>query len=150
MPQLPEANQFRRDTLANLAASCAEITRGIFFAALIGWAVAKTKLRELSRPMLALIQRLRIDGKLTEEGARWSVVCVVALLSESNVSKSIEPAPGEPKTECPICVQPVEQEMDKCVHCKLPKAIWNDERLTEAHRKSQLKPIEPAKLNTNH
>jgi hypothetical protein len=131
---LPDAHQFTRDVLANLAASCAEIAIGTFFAALVGWAISKTKLRELSRPVLALIQRLRIDGKLTEEGARRSVVCAVALLSESNVSKSIEPGSGDPNTECPICTQLVEQEMDKCVHCQLPKTIWNDERLTEVHR----------------
>ncbi len=131
--KLPDAHQFRRDALANLAASCAEIAIGTFFAALVGRSVAKIKLRELSRPILALIQRLQIDGKLSPEGARRSVVCAVALLSESNVRKSIEPGAGEPHTQCPICTQLVEQEMDKCIHCELPKTIWNDAAFVKSH-----------------
>jgi len=132
---LSDAHQFRRDALANLAASCAEIAIGTFFAALVGWAVAKTKLREISRPVLALIQRLRIDGKLQPEAARRSVVCAVALISETNVSKEIEARAGNATTDCPICAQDVEQEMDRCLHCQLPKTIWRDDKLLEVHLK---------------
>ncbi len=134
--RIATAHGFQKDFLVNVAAGLVEIAIGTALAAVATWAVAKNKLRELSRPVLALIQRLRIDGRLTEEAARRSVVCAVALLSESNVSKEIRPGPDEPNTDCPICAQPVAERMNKCIYCQLPKAIWSDAELVEVHQRN--------------
>jgi hypothetical protein len=134
--RIATAHGFQKDFLVNVAAGLVEIAIGTALAAVATWAVAKNKLRQLSRPVLALIQRLRIDGKLTEEGARRSVVCAVALLSESNVSKEIQPDLDKPNTDCPICTQQVTEQMNQCFYCQLPKTIWNDAELVQVHQKN--------------
>jgi hypothetical protein len=125
----------QRDFLINMAAGLVEIAIGTALTVLLAFLVAKSKFLQLSRPVLELIQRLRIDGRLSPEGARRSVVFAVALLSESNVSKSIlsKPTSGA-RNDCPICSKRVKEMMNRCSFCKLPKTIWNDKKLVVVHR----------------
>ncbi len=124
-----------RDFLINVAAGLVEISIGTALTAALALLVAKSKFIHLSRPTLNLIQRLRIDGRLTREGARRSVVFAVALLSEGNVAKTLgkEVTRGT-RSECPICAKRVREKMDRCSFCKLPRTIWSDEKLVVIHR----------------
>src|SRR5687768_7074378 len=89
--RLSTNHEFTKEFLVNLAASGAEIAVVTLFAAVATWAIARNKLRQLSKPVLTFIQRLRIDGRLSREGARRAVVCSVAIISEANMSKAIRP-----------------------------------------------------------
>jgi hypothetical protein len=132
--RLSTDHEFTKEFLVNLAASSAEIAVVTFFAALATWAIAQNKLRQLSRPVLTFIQRLRIDGRLSREGARRAVVCSVAIISEDNVSRAISPGVDKKTNDCPICAQCVRGETDRCSHCGLPESIWRDENLLMVHR----------------
>src|ERR1044072_7903192 len=57
----------QKDFLVNVAAGFVGTGVGLPIAAVIGSCLAKNKLSQLSKPILALIQRLRIDGKIRPE-----------------------------------------------------------------------------------
>lgn len=132
--RLSANHEFKKEFLVNLAASTAEIAVVTFFAAVAAWAIARHKLWQLSKPVLTFIQRLRIDGRLSREGARRAVVCSVAIISEDNMSRAIRPGFDEKPGDCPICAQCVRGETNQCSHCGLPKSIWRDEDLLMVHR----------------
>lgn len=136
------SDRLQQDFLVNVAAGLVEISIGTFVTALIAWAVVKIKFRQVARPVLSLIQRLRIDGKLTRDGARCSVVCAVAVLSESNVSKTIKAQPLGGRADCPICAKRVKERLDRCSYCQLPKTIWSDERLVTVHNNNPRKYLD--------
>lgn len=128
-----EGHLFQKDFLVNVAAGFVGMGLGTLAAAWIGLALARNKLRQVSKPVLALIQRLRIDGKINEEAARRSVVCAVTLLSESNVSTQIRPGVAGASDRCPICALDINREFQRCPHCSLPKSIWNDRDLVSVN-----------------
>jgi len=124
----------RKDVLLNVAAGLFEIGIGTLILAFIAWVVAISKLQHLAKPLLKLIQQLRIDNKLTRESARKAVVFAVTLLSESNVSKSLSRDTGERRNNCPVCLLDVRDEKERCSHCNLPQAVWTDPELVKANQ----------------
>lgn len=116
--------------LINLSAGFA----ALFFATLVALAIARAKLKSAAVPILKLIQQLESEGRITQEAARKSVVAVVAVLSESNVSRAVKPDPNVSKDikECPVCWLDVELNPKKrCMHCLLPDALWHSKELIE-------------------
>jgi hypothetical protein len=125
------ADPFRKDLLLNVAAGFFEIGIGTIILTFVAWVVAISKFQHLAKPLLKLIQQLRIDNKLTPELARKSVVFAVTLLSESNVSKSLSPYTGELRNNCSVCSLDVRNEKERCSHCNLPRAVWTDPELVK-------------------
>jgi uncharacterized membrane protein len=121
-----EPHLFTKDVLVNLAAGFFEIGIGTALAVGLTSLVTRSKFEELARPTLRLIQSLRISGRLADHAARNSVVFAVALLSENNVSKRLQRDVGKDNDRCPICTMDVTNESERCFHCHLPKAVWND------------------------
>jgi len=112
----------------NLAAGFALL----FVATLIAVIVAQRKLKHTAVPILKLIQQLESDDKISQQAARKSVMAVVAILSESNVSRAIKRDPKLKPIKCPVCRLDVELNPQKrCKHCLLPDALWNSKELTE-------------------
>jgi hypothetical protein len=114
--------------LVNLAAGLALL----FIATLIAVIVARRKLKHTALPILKVIQQLESDDKISHQAARKSVMAVVAILSESNVSRAIKRDPKLEPIECPVCRLKVELNPQKrCKHCLLPDALWHSKELIE-------------------
>jgi len=129
--------QFTKDFLINLAAGFFEIGIGTALAVGVTSLVTRAKFEDLARPTLRLIQSLRISGRLREHAARNSVVFAVALLSEKNVSKSLQRDAGSDNERCPICTLDVSKETERCSHCHLPKEVWNDSEFVELDKRNE-------------
>lgn len=114
--------------LVNLAAGFALL----FVATLIAVIVAQRKLKHTAVPILKLIQQLESEDKISQQAARKSVMAVVAILSESNVSRAIKRDPKLEPIKCPVCWLDVELNSQKrCKHCLLPDALWHSKELIE-------------------
>jgi hypothetical protein len=114
--------------LVNLAAGFAVL----FVATSVALILGRSKLKQTAVPILKLIQQLESENKITQEAARKSVVAVVAVLSEGNVSRAIERDPNSKLIKCPVCWLDVElTPQNRCKHCLLPDALWNSKELIE-------------------
>jgi hypothetical protein len=124
-------HDFQTDLLINLSAGFVGMALGAIGAAMIGVYLAKNKLRQLSAPLLRLIQRLRIENTIGKHAARCSVVFAVSALSEKNVS--IDGGPTRPDGACPVCALDVDRTLTRCQECGLPTEVWNDRYLLQTH-----------------
>ena len=124
-------HEFQKDFLINLSAGFVGTALGAIAAAVVGVHLAKNKLRQLSSPLLRLIQGLRIENTIGRQAARSSVVFAVSVLSEKNVN--ISSGPIQPDGACPICALDVDRTLSRCPDCGLPTEIWNDRRLVQTH-----------------
>jgi hypothetical protein len=125
-----EDHRFVGSLLTNLAAGFLCLAVGVAVAII----AAARKFGAAARPLLEFIQQLKADDKIEAELARKSVVCAVAVLSESNVHRAItEDAatiePAQAGEACPVCTLPVKlvpgDSKRRCFFCSLPDAVWN-------------------------
>jgi hypothetical protein len=126
-----QGHVFEKDFFVNVAAGFVGMALGTIFTAIAGLLLARNKLRQVSKPVLGFIQRLRIDGKLTDYAARRAVVCAVTLLSEGNVSGQLNPGSSQQRGKCPICTLDVLGDKT-CIPCGLPEKVWRDKEFVKA------------------
>ncbi|HXQ72863.1 MAG TPA: hypothetical protein VN844_20365 [Pyrinomonadaceae bacterium] len=136
------------DFFLNLSVSFIEIGLGLLVTAFVAWLATRNKFEQIAMPLLEFIQRQRIDGKLTECGARSAVALSVAFLSEETIGKRLLHPIDETRNECPICTLTVKKVADeskgiqRCSHCHLSQAIWNHPQLLKANAQArQLKKL---------
>lgn len=113
---------------------------------ILAW-FADKKLEKLAQPILELIAQLRADGRITELGARRSVVCAVKLISENNMKgKSISLCLTPREGECDVCTLKIENSDDnRCKFCGLKDKLWKfDEELKESLKKKPTSISTPA------
>jgi hypothetical protein len=117
--------EFSSELLLHVFAEFLAIALGFAIPLLIASRLLGEKLNILARPIVELVARLRIDGKISRESARSCVKCAVTLISEESFKEGYSLSVWPPERICDVCDLKIDLQLDdKCQHCGLSGHIW--------------------------
>ena len=129
-PPQREPWEFFGNIFLNVLAELLGFSLALVLGVQIAKKAAREKLKFLSEPMLALIEKLREDKKLSPEATRRSVVALVKIVSEDCLAQDREtPQIAPTNANCRVCSLTTETKTDskgetRCAHCLLLGALW--------------------------
>ena len=122
----------------NLVAEIAGIAVAIIVAVPVASRFARSRLAKIAPEYAALIAQLRVDGTITCEAARKSIICTVALIADDQleVTDLLQDAATAPQ-QCDVCALDFLTKEEHCFHCGLHRKAWNIPGLMAGRKSAQ-------------
>ena len=121
------AKEFLANVLLNVVAEFIGLSVGLVTAIYIANHVAREKLSQFGEPIIAFIQQLREEGKLSPHATRKSVMATVSIISDGTL-KAVRHPDDASEQKCRICSLSSEVELvrgtARCKNCRLPGKSW--------------------------
>jgi hypothetical protein len=125
-----ERASFWSNLLSNIVAELVGFSIGAIAAYKIATTLADKKLGDVAPHLVKLLRQLRTDSTLSGLATRCSMICAVALISETHFDSWRSARTGGPSTlECTVCgmESATAHKPDgrvECGHCGLPGELW--------------------------
>lgn len=137
-------SSFWRNLGLNGVAELTGLAAGVLVAVPLALRFARSRVKAVGSQVAAAIAQLRVDGTITDQGARRAMICAVALLDEEHLgaARSLCRSNG-PLMSCGVCSLEVETNNDRCSHCGLHGDHWNVPDLKPGSRhRNEVQPQE--------